>query len=326
MPALVARPGDTRRDVTVVIPARDEADRIGPCVRSIVGERTAVIVVDDGSSDDTRTVAEEAGARVVDAGPLPTGWAGKARALQIGLETAATPIVVSVDADCRATPGFVAAMAEALAGHALVTAGARVHSPDLGERLVHASMLATLVYRLGPPGVRAPRAHRTLANGQCMVFDRHAVLEAGGFTPVAGNLVEDIALARHLAGRGLPVAFLDATGILEVEGYGSALGTLRGWGRSLGLREVTSMPWMVADLAVVWAAMILPLPRLLSGRGDVVDAGGVVLRFAVGAATAGAFRPRGPALALSPLADLPVALRLTAGALRPSRTWRGRRY
>ena len=211
---------------------------------------------------------------MVDAGPLPTGWAGKARALQIGLETAATPIVVSVDADCRATPGFVAAMAEALAGHALVTAGARVHSPDLGERLVHASMLATLVYRLGPPGVRAPRAHRTLANGQCMVFDRHAVLEAGGFTPVAGNLVEDIALARHLAGRGLPVAFLDATGILEVEGYGSALGTLRGWGRSLALREVTSIPWMVADLAVVWAAMILPLPRLLSGRGDVVDAGG----------------------------------------------------
>ena len=122
------------------------------------------------------------------------------------------------------------------------------------------------------------------------------------------------------------MAFLDATSLLTVEGYGTAAETLRGWGRSLALREVTSTPWMVADLAVVWAAMALPLPRLLLRRGDAVDVAAVALRLAVVAATRDAFRQRGTAVVLAPLADLAVAMRLTAGALRPSRSWRGRDY
>ena len=317
-----AEPGE----VTVVIPARDEEARIGPCVRSLAGQGARVVVVDDGSTDGTARVALAAGAEVVDAGPLPAGWAGKAHALQVGLHAARTPIVVGVDADCRALDGFVSGVAAALDGHLLVTAAARVRAPPPAGRAVHASMLASLVYRLGPPGVGARRPVRTVANGQCMVFDRDGVLGHGGFQAVAGNLVEDVALARHLAGQGGSVAFLDATAVLEVEGYGSARDTLRGWGRSLALAEVTPARWLLADLAVVWAAMALPLPRLLARRGDAVDVAAVALRAGVVVATAGAFRPRGLALALAPLADGLVAVVLTAGALRPSRTWRGRRY
>ncbi len=64
-------------------------------------------MVDDGSTDGTRAVAEDAGAEVIDAGPLPDGWAGKAHALQVGLEAATTAVVVAVDADTRAGAGFV---------------------------------------------------------------------------------------------------------------------------------------------------------------------------------------------------------------------------
>ena len=312
--------------VTVVIPARDEEARIGACIRSLAGQGARVVVVDDGSTDGTARVAVAAGAEVVDAGPLPAGWAGKAHALQVGLHHAETPIVVAVDADCRALAGFVSGVAAALDGHVLVTAGARVRAPQPAGRAVHASMLASLVYRLGPPGVAARRPARVVANGQCMVFDREAVLARGGFEPVAGNLVEDVALARHLAGEGRSVAFLDATAVLEVEGYGDARETLRGWGRSLSLAEVTSTPWLIVDLAVVSAAMALPLPRLLVRRGDAVDVAAVVLRLGVVAATARAFRPGGLPLVLAPLADGVVTVVLTAGALRPSRTWRGRSY
>lgn len=312
--------------VTVVIPARDEAARIGPCVRALVPTGVRVFVVDDGSTDATRAIAEDAGATVRDAGALPPGWAGKAHALQVGLEAAETAVVVAVDADTRPGPRFLPAAVRSLGSRTLVTAGARVDAPDPLGRLVHASMLATLVYRFGPPGVAARSVERTMANGQCMVMDRRAVLEAGGFTAVAGSLTEDVALARHLARAGHAVAFDDATDVIDVEGYGSARDTLDGWGRSLALREVTTAPWMVADLAVLWSAFALPPVRLATGRGDVVDVVALGLRAGVAVVTTGAFRERGWSLALAPLADLPAVAALTRGAMRPDRSWKGRDY
>lgn len=312
-------------DVTVLIPARDEAARIGPCVRSLVPTGAQILVIDDGSSDDTRSVAEEAGATVISAGPLPAGWAGKAHALQVGLEIAATSVVVAVDADTRASPEFLSTMVATLRDRDFVSAGARVDAPDATGRAVHASMLATLVYRFGPPGV-SQRVDRVMANGQCMAFDRAALLRAGGFGIVAGSLTEDIELARHLAASGHAVAFEDATSVLDVAGYGDARATLDGWGRSLALREVTSVPWMLADLAVIWSAMVLPLPRLVVGRGDVIDVASIALRFGVAAATRTAFRQQGWPLRFAPLTDVLVAWQLTAGAVRPATTWRGRTY
>lgn len=313
-------------DVTVVVPARDEATRIGPCVRALVPTGATVLVVDDGSTDGTREVAEAAGAMVIDAGPLPAGWAGKTHALQVGLEHATTRVVVAVDADTRPEPGLLPALVAALDGRTIVTAGTRVDAPDALGRLVHASMLATLVYRFGPPGVALRSPDRMVANGQCMVFDREAIVGAGGFGRVAASLTEDVELVRALARDGHAVAFEDATSVISVEGYGGANETLTGWGRSLALREVTSPAWMVADLAVVWTAMALPLPRLLARRGDAIDVAALGLRLGVAAATAGAFRQRGGPILLAPLADLAVAATLTAGAVRPRRSWRGRTY
>jgi dolichol-phosphate mannosyltransferase len=310
----------------VVVPARDEEHRIGPCVASLVADGTEVVVVDDGSGDRTREVAEAAGARVITAGPLPEGWAGKAHALQVGLRAVDAPVVVFVDADTRARPGFVAAAVDGLADATLVTAGAQVDATDVGERWLHPSMLTSLVYRLGPPGVVPTRAHRTMANGQCMVVDRQRLLDAGGFEPVRGDLLEDLALARSLAGRGHDVRFLDGTAVLRVDGYGSLGEAWRGWGRSLDLSTVTPPAWQALDLAVVWSAMALPLPRLLSGRGDAVDVAALLVRLGTLAGTRGAYARRGLPYLLSPLADLAVAARITAGTIRPSRRWRGRTY
>src|SRR3546814_9089640 len=110
-----------------------------------------------------------------------------------------------------------------------------------------------------------------MANGQCMVVDRQRLLDAGGFEPVRGALLEDLALARSLAARGHDFRFLDATAVLRVDGYGSLAVAWRGWGRSLDLGAVTPAPAPLLDLAVVWSTMDFPTSRLLDGRVDVVD-------------------------------------------------------
>ena len=71
-------------DIAVVIPARQESDRIGRTVRAAIGLPGVdlVLVVDDGSHDQTRTAAERAGAAVV-SHPRPRG---KGAAMETGAE------------------------------------------------------------------------------------------------------------------------------------------------------------------------------------------------------------------------------------------------
>lgn len=315
----------------MVVPARDEEARIGPLLAALADDPQVaeVIVVDDESSDATAAVSAAAGARVVAGAPLPAGWVGKPWALHQGLLAATGHWVVTFDADVVPRPGIVAALvAAAEAGGAdLLTAGGRFVTPTTGQRLVHPAMLVTLVYRFGPPGPRRrPPPDRVQANGQCTIARRAALVAAGGFEPVAGNLTDDVALARHLARRGWSVGFADGTKLFDVEMHATAGEVWRNWGRSLPMPDVTSAWWSVRDLAVVWLALALPLPRLLARRGDRLDLALVALRLGVLAGIAPAYRQRGPWWWLSPLADLPVAARLTWGTLRPGRTWRGRRY
>jgi hypothetical protein len=73
-------------------------------------------------------------------------------------------------------------------------------------------------------------------------------------------------------------------------------------------------------------AQALPLPRLLLGRGDVLDLGLLALRLGTLAGTARAYERADLPYWLSPLADPAAVGRVLWGALRPTRTWRGRTY
>ncbi|MBI3469255.1 MAG: glycosyltransferase family 2 protein [Planctomycetes bacterium] len=88
-------------NVSVLIPAKNEAANLTDCLRSVCWA-DEVVVVDSRSTDDTRTIAEQAGARVVDfayqpGGPRKKNWALQALDLR-------NPWVLLLDADERVTP------------------------------------------------------------------------------------------------------------------------------------------------------------------------------------------------------------------------------
>ncbi len=324
-----------RASIGVVIPARDEAARIGPLLAAVVGAPgvTDVVVVDDGSSDATAEIATAAGARVVTGARLPDGWAGKAWALQQGIEASTAEWVLTLDADTRPDPRLPTAVVSRAIGERLdlLTIGGRFDCPTPAGRWLHAAMLTTLVYRFGPPGVPAA-PDRTMANGQCMAVRRDDFLDphrfgAAGMAPVAGEVVEDVALARHLAARGARVGFLDGSDLLTVRMFESLGDTWRGWGRSLALPGVESGRRQLVDLAVVVLAQALPIPRLLAGRADALDLVLVAARLGTLAGTRPAYARIDSAYWLSPLADLPAAAAIALGIRRGTRqTWRGRHY
>ncbi|HRZ84290.1 MAG TPA: glycosyltransferase family 2 protein [Candidatus Hydrogenedentes bacterium] len=108
---------NTSPEVTVLFPCLNEERTIAECVRRAraaldgAGLRGEVLVADNGSTDASVALAEEAGARVV-----PVRGRGYGRALRAGLAAAAGDFVVFMDADLSYDPAYVPEFAAALRG------------------------------------------------------------------------------------------------------------------------------------------------------------------------------------------------------------------
>jgi len=97
--------------ISIVIPARNEAETVGTVVSRVIGLEhvTEVLVVDTASTDRTAEVAAAAGARVVQ-----DPERGMGRAIKVGFGAAKNPWVVKIDADLeKFDPGLVATLADA---------------------------------------------------------------------------------------------------------------------------------------------------------------------------------------------------------------------
>jgi len=212
-------------------------------------------------------------------------------------------------------------------GSALVTVGCRFVCDGAGERWLHPALLATLVYRYGPPDADADVAvSRLMINGQCTAVRRQALLDAGAYRAASGHMTDDAAFARALARQGWTIAFHDGGGLIDVDMHEGAAETWREWGRSIALPDVTSPAWRAADVAVVWLTLGLPWLKLATRRASRLDLALLILRLAMTGAFARSYARRGLPFWLSPLADVPAAARLTWSAVRPARRWRGRVY
>lgn len=95
--------------ITVLIPAYNEAERVGQTVAALIGlpEVNQVIVVDDGSQDATAAVARDAGAQVL----ILERNMGKGEALSRAAELIDSEVVAMVDADLGATAGLLPSLA-----------------------------------------------------------------------------------------------------------------------------------------------------------------------------------------------------------------------
>ncbi len=95
---------------SLVVPARNEEETIGPVLRGLRGLTDDLIVVDGHSSDRTVAIAQQCGARVV-----PDNGRGKGDAVRVGLVTARHPITVFIDADGSHDPADIPRLVEPIA-------------------------------------------------------------------------------------------------------------------------------------------------------------------------------------------------------------------
>jgi glycosyltransferase involved in cell wall biosynthesis len=119
--------------VSVIIPAFNEAARIGQVVQDSLLYADEVLVVDDGSTDDTGLISLRHGARVI---KLPRS--GYLQAVRSGYSQARGDIVVTLDADGEHDPHEIPAIIRPLLeGRADLVLGKRARIPRLSERLIN---------------------------------------------------------------------------------------------------------------------------------------------------------------------------------------------
>ena len=249
--------------VSIILPARNEEAGLRTCLESLLaqtGVAFEIIVVDDHSTDRTREIASSFSnqhVRVIDAGPLPPGWTGKNNAVTAGARAALSEWLLFTDADTVHLPGSLARSLEEAARHgaALLSYSPEQVVNSFAEKAVMPVIFAELAATFRPSRVSDPHSPAAAANGQYILIMREAYNAVGGHAAVAGNLLEDVVLARAVKRSGRKIFFRYAGEAVRTRMYRTFAQLREGWTKNLALLFPSPVP--LAALRTIEFVLIL---------------------------------------------------------------------
>jgi glycosyltransferase involved in cell wall biosynthesis len=286
----LAIPAPDNSMVSAIIPARNEEASIARAVESVAAqpEITEVIVVNDQSTDRTAEVLAELAARIpklkiININALPAGWVGKNYAVAQGAAAAQSEWLLFTDADTYHMPGATRrALNDAVDRNAVLVS----YSPEqelnsFWDRALIPFVYCRLSAKFSYAQVNDPTRPEAAANGQFLMVLRDAYDHIGGHAAVAGEILEDVALARRMKQSGYAIYFTAPMGVVRTRMYRTFGAMWQGWTKNLypliggkpvalviELSEV--LPWLEAFL------LLLMWPIALRAR---IDAGWFIALF-----------------------------------------------
>lgn len=252
---LAAMPADPPR-VTILIPAKDEGERIRACLESALNQdypNFSVIAINDRSTDRTGAVMEEMSRgepnlRVIHVaeGSLPPGWTGKCNALHSSVRHADGQWLLFVDSDVILQPEALSTTMRAALprNYDLLSLLPRIESGGFWEGVLVplAGMSINVMYTTAL--TNADRRKTAFANGQFLLIRRSTYEEIGGHERVRDQFTEDVELARLLKSRRYRVRLAWGNDLMAVRMYSSLAAIIRGWGRNF-YAVAYGRPWRI---------------------------------------------------------------------------------
>lgn len=339
--------------VSIIVPARNEAENIGACIATLLDAqypRREIIVVDDHSTDGTADIARILAARgggvlrLIESEPLPDGWVGKCWACWQGYQAAQGDVLLFTDADTRHDEMLLGHALGALqkSGASLVSVAPRQLMDGFWERTVlpHIFLLIYVRFRDLERVNRTRNPRDVIANGQFLMFPRADYEALDGHRAVRGEVVEDLRLAQRTVASGRRLFIARADRLMETRMYRSLGDIVEGWSKNLALGSRTTvdgwlrpaLPWLAAlTLVLLW--VVPPLLLGLSLFGVVTPALRGWASLATGASVAfwilayARMQVPVPNALMYPVGGLAAALLFLRSAARGGSVgWKGRTY
>jgi len=257
--------------ITAIVPARNEELTIEACVRSLArqAEIAEIFVVNDHSTDRTAEIVQGLSRKIrklqlLEARGIPSGWLGKNNAVWEGAKHATSRWLLFTDADAELLDG---ATARALRTAGETGAALVSFSPEQVIKTWYEKALIPFVYfRLAKhfsyDAVNDAKSGAAAANGQFLMIRDDAYDQIGGHESVAGEVLEDVALAKRAKAAKYRIWFGSGVGAVRVRMYRSFHEMWEGWKKNLFLlvggtpgavyRELLSVvPWIPIALLVL---------------------------------------------------------------------------
>lgn len=292
-------PGE-KPSVTILIPAKDEGERIRRCILSAIEQdypKIEVIAIDDRSTDNTGAVMDELAAahprlKVLHITEPPEfGWTGKNNALHQGSKHATGDWLLFVDSDVilqrdALTIGMAVVRRK---NFGLLSLLPRLETESFWESLMIplCGGAASSLYLIALNNVGEVKGS-AFANGQFMLMSRTAYDKIGGHVTVRDRYCEDVAIARLFKENGLRPRVAWGNDYCSVRMYDGLAAVIRGWSRiyyaaqnGSPWRVLAGMLWLLAFTYTVIPAAIWGIYRL-SHPADA-SFGNVALSWLIGA-------------------------------------------
>ncbi|MDG0810673.1 glycosyltransferase family A protein [Cohnella rhizosphaerae] len=243
--------------LTVIIPARNEAGRIAPLLRSLREQRYPsfeVLVVDDDSTDETATIASGFGATVLRNDTVEAG-SGKSAACWHGARHAKGKWLLFLDADT--------ALADADSLTKLVGSyaqkGARgilslqpYHTVQRLYENLSAVFNVIVIVGMNVFTLWGTRFKTAGSFGPCILCNKDDYFAVGGHRKIQGAVLDDLALGQAFLDRDLPVHCVGGGGVISFRMYPEGFGTLvEGWCKSFAVGSKSTHP-VVMSLTILW--------------------------------------------------------------------------
>jgi GT2 family glycosyltransferase len=211
---------------------------------------------------------------IISAPPLPENWTGKNNAMAAGARVAKGKWLLFTDADTVHSPGSLARTVAEAEQHA---AALLSYSPEqevrtFWEKAVMPVIFAELATTYPPQAVNDPASPIAAANGQYLLILREAYDAVGGHQKIAGDLLEDVAMARLVKSSGCKIFFRYGGDAVRTRMYRNCAQMKEGWTKNLALlfprpRALASL--RSAEFVLIIGNLVAAIWATLSGRPNL---------------------------------------------------------
>jgi glycosyltransferase involved in cell wall biosynthesis len=277
--------------ISAIVPARNEAAVIAASVHSLAQQREIleILVVDDQSADRTAEIVSELSRqdsriRLLQASELPAGWIGKNHAAWLGSREARGDWFLFTDADAVHMSDSVARAMDLATEHqaALVSFSPEQLMESWYEKSLVPYVYCRLSQKFSFDAVNDPRSNVAAANGQFILICRDAYVTVGGHAGVAGEVLEDVALAKRVKRAGFPIWFGSGKGIVRVRMYRSFASMWEGWKKNLCQLMGQSREAVYGEIARALFPVLAALIATISVAGLTESLSATVAALSVG--------------------------------------------